>query len=71
MAVDVGSQDALATTGPDGTASVTMPPLGQAPGGYNAVASFVLIAAVAVYYIVETTPASPGPGDSADDQPMP
>ena len=37
---------------------------------FNAVASFVLIALVAVYYIVENTPASPGPDDSADDQPV-
>jgi uncharacterized membrane protein len=37
---------------------------------FNAVAAFVLIALVAVYYIVENTPASPGPGDSADDQPV-
>ena len=32
---------------------------------FNAVAAFVLIALVAVYYIVENTPASPGPDDSA------
>jgi uncharacterized membrane protein len=37
---------------------------------FNAVASFVLIALVAVYYIVENTPASPGPDDSAGDQPV-
>ena len=37
---------------------------------FNAVAAFVLIALVAVYYIVENTPASPGPDDSADDQPV-
>ena len=35
---------------------------------FNAVASFVLVALVAVYYVVENTPASPGsqsPGDDA------
>ena len=37
---------------------------------FNAVAAFVLIALVAVYYIVENTPASPGPDRSADDQPV-
>jgi len=37
---------------------------------FNAVAAFVLIALVAVYYIVENTPASPGPDGSADDQPV-
>jgi uncharacterized membrane protein len=37
---------------------------------FNAVAAFVLIALVAVYYIVENTPASPGPGRSADDEPV-
>jgi uncharacterized membrane protein len=37
---------------------------------FNAVASFVLIALVAVYYIVENTPASPVPDDSAGDQPV-
>ena len=36
---------------------------------FNAVAAFVLIALVAVYYIVENTPASPGPDGSAGDQP--
>jgi uncharacterized membrane protein len=36
---------------------------------FNAVAAFVLIALVAVYYIVENTPGSPGPDGSADDQP--
>jgi uncharacterized membrane protein len=36
---------------------------------FNAVASFVLVALVAVYYIVENTPASPGPDDSAGGQP--
>jgi uncharacterized membrane protein len=35
---------------------------------FNAVASFVLIALVAVYYIVENTPASAGPDHPADDQ---
>ncbi len=34
---------------------------------FNDVASFVLIAAVAVYYIVERTPASAAPDDPADD----
>jgi uncharacterized membrane protein len=37
---------------------------------FNAVASFVLVALVAVYYIVENTPASPGPDDSTGDQPV-
>ena len=37
---------------------------------YLLVAAFVLIALVAVYYIVENTPASPGPDDSARDQPV-
>jgi TMEM175 potassium channel family protein len=37
---------------------------------FNAVAAFVLIALVAVYYIVENIPASPGPDRSADDQPV-
>jgi uncharacterized membrane protein len=37
---------------------------------FNAVAAFVLIALVAVYYIVENTPVSPGPDGSADDQPV-
>ena len=37
---------------------------------FDAVAAFVLIALVAVYYIVENTPASPGPDGSADDQPV-
>jgi uncharacterized membrane protein len=37
---------------------------------FSAVAAFVLIALVAVYYIVENTPASPGPDRSADDQPV-
>jgi len=37
---------------------------------FNAVAAFVLIALDAVYYIVENTPASPGPDRSADDQPV-
>ncbi len=34
---------------------------------FNAVAAFVLIALVAVYYILENTPASPGPPDSGDE----
>jgi uncharacterized membrane protein len=34
---------------------------------FSAVASFVLIALVAVYYILENTPASAGPPGSADD----
>jgi hypothetical protein len=34
------------------------------------VASFVLIAAVAVYYILERTPSSAGQDDSAGDQPV-
>ena len=37
---------------------------------FSAVAAFVLIALVAVYYSVENTPASSGPGRSADDQPV-
>jgi uncharacterized membrane protein len=37
---------------------------------FNAVAAFVLIVLVAVYYIVENTPASPGRDRSADDQPV-
>ena len=37
---------------------------------FNAVAAFVLIALVAVYYIVENTPASPAPDRSADDRPV-
>ena len=37
---------------------------------FNAVAAFVLIVLVAVYYIVENTPASPGSGNSSGDQPM-
>ena len=37
----------------------------------NAIASFVIIALVAVYYIVERTPASPATSDSgADDEPV-
>jgi uncharacterized membrane protein len=36
----------------------------------NDVASFVLIAAVAVYYILERTPSSAGPDGSAGDQPV-
>jgi len=35
---------------------------------FNDVASFVLIAAVAVYYIVERTPASAAPDSPADDE---
>jgi uncharacterized membrane protein len=35
---------------------------------FNAVASFVLIALVAVYYILENTPASAGPDGSGDDE---
>jgi uncharacterized membrane protein len=35
---------------------------------FNDVASFVLIAAVAVYYVFERTPASAAPEDPADDQ---
>jgi uncharacterized membrane protein len=37
---------------------------------FNAVAAFVLIVLVAVYYIVENTPASQGSGDSSGDQAM-
>jgi len=37
---------------------------------YNAIASFVLIALVAVYYIVERTPTAPGPHWPGDDQPV-
>ena len=37
---------------------------------FNAVASFVLIALAAVYYIVENTPVASGPDRSADDQPV-
>jgi TMEM175 potassium channel family protein len=37
---------------------------------FNAVAAFVLIALVAVYYIVENTPISPRPDRLADDQPV-
>jgi len=33
---------------------------------FNAVASFVLIALIAVYYILEQTPASPGPPDDVE-----
>jgi uncharacterized membrane protein len=36
---------------------------------FSAIASFVLIALVAVYYIVERTPAYPGP-DAGNDQPV-
>jgi uncharacterized membrane protein len=34
---------------------------------FNAVASFMLVALVAVYYVVENTPASPGPQSPGDD----
>jgi uncharacterized protein involved in exopolysaccharide biosynthesis len=34
---------------------------------FNAVASFVLIALVAVYYILENTPVYPAPDRSGDD----
>ena len=37
---------------------------------FNAVASFVLIALVAVYYILENTPVYPAPDRSGDDQPV-
>ena len=37
---------------------------------FSAIASFVLIALVAVYYIVERTPAYPGPDDAGNDQPV-
>ena len=37
---------------------------------FNAVAAFVLIVLVAVYYIVENTPVYPGGDRSADDQPV-
>ncbi len=36
----------------------------------NAIAAFVLIALVAVYYIVERTPAAAGDADSGGDQPV-
>jgi uncharacterized membrane protein len=35
---------------------------------FNAIASFILIAVVAVYYIVERTPTSPASPDSLDDE---
>ena len=35
-------------------------------GRLRAVASFVLVALIAVYYILEQTPASPGPGEDAE-----
>ena len=38
---------------------------------YNAIASFVLIALVAVYYIVERTPTAPGPQWPGDDSRWP
>jgi uncharacterized membrane protein len=37
---------------------------------FNAVAAFVLIALVAIYYILENTPVASGPDRSADDQPV-
>src|SRR5580700_4397410 len=37
---------------------------------FSAVAAFVLIALVAVYYIVERTPAAPGDADSGGDDPV-
>jgi uncharacterized membrane protein len=37
---------------------------------FSAIASFVLIALVAVYYIVERTPAYPGADDVSNDQPV-
>ena len=38
---------------------------------FSAIASFVIIALVAVYYIVERTPASPATWDpGADDEPV-
>jgi len=37
---------------------------------FNAVAAFVLIALVAVYYILEQTPASSGPPDDGDEEPV-
>jgi uncharacterized membrane protein len=37
---------------------------------FSAVAAFVLIALVAVYYIVERTPAAPGDPDSGGDEPV-
>ena len=37
---------------------------------FNAVASFVLIALVAVYYILENTPVYPAPNHSGDDKPV-
>ena len=36
---------------------------------FNAVASFVVIALVAVYYILENTPVYPAIGRSGDDEP--
>ena len=35
---------------------------------FNAVASFVLIALVAVYYVLENTPVYPAPDRSGDDE---
>ena len=37
---------------------------------FNALAAFVLISVVAVYYIFERTPASPAPRDSSDESPL-
>jgi hypothetical protein len=37
---------------------------------FSAVAAFVLIALVAVYYIVENTPSSPEPQSPGDDTPV-
>jgi len=37
---------------------------------FNTVAAFVLIALVAVYYILENTQAAAGPDSSDDDQPV-
>jgi len=37
---------------------------------FNALAAFVLIGLVAVYYIFERTPASPGSLDGNDEEPF-
>ena len=37
---------------------------------FNAVASFVLIALVAVYYVLENTPVYPAPDRSGDNEPV-
>jgi uncharacterized membrane protein len=37
---------------------------------FSAVASFVLIALIALYYILENTPASAGPPDGGDEEPV-